>query len=129
MTQQRIKALRFSWRMVMVLCRWKFHGEEFTFFLAWHQNLHHSMVRPLDWIVWYQGTFWVCCVECCRYMNMKVFILSLPKSLSNVSSLEHINHTSVACAIGPSVTTSSTDFSFQNLVIWNLFEFSAAEIT
>jgi hypothetical protein len=30
---------------------------------------------------------------------------------------------SVACAIGPSVTTSSTDFSFQNLVFWNLFEF------
>jgi hypothetical protein len=24
---------------------------------------------------------------------------------------------------------SSTDFSFQNLVFWNLFEFSAAEIT
>jgi hypothetical protein len=31
----------------------------------------------------------------------------------------------VACAIGPIVTTSSTDFSFQNLVFWNLFEFSA----
>jgi hypothetical protein len=28
-----------------------------------------------------------------------------------------------------SVTSSSTDFSFQNLVFWNLFEFSAAEIT
>ncbi len=27
-----------------------------------------------------------------------------------------------------SVTTFSTDFSFQNLVFWNLFEFSAAEI-
>jgi hypothetical protein len=37
--------------------------------------------------------------------------------------------TSVACAIGPSVTTSATDFSFQNLVFWNLFEFSVAEIT
>jgi hypothetical protein len=37
--------------------------------------------------------------------------------------------TSVACASGPSVTTSSTDFSFQNLVFWNLFEFSVAEIT
>jgi len=32
-------------------------------------------------------------------------------------------HTSVACAVGSSVTTSSTDFSFQNLVFWNLFEF------
>jgi hypothetical protein len=28
-----------------------------------------------------------------------------------------------------SVITSSTDFSFQNLVFWNLFEFSVAEIT
>jgi hypothetical protein len=26
--------------------------------------------------------------------------------------------TSVACAVGPSVTMSSTDFSFQNLVFW-----------
>jgi hypothetical protein len=38
-------------------------------------------------------------------------------------------YTSVACAIGSSVSTSSTDFSFQNLGFWNLFEFSAAEIT
>jgi hypothetical protein len=28
-----------------------------------------------------------------------------------------------------SVTSSSTDFSFQNLVFWNLFKFSSAEIT
>jgi len=28
-----------------------------------------------------------------------------------------------------SVTAFSTDFSFQNLEFWNLFEFSAAEIT
>jgi hypothetical protein len=35
----------------------------------------------------------------------------------------------VACAISPGVTTYSTDFSFQNLVFWNLFEFSVAEIT
>ncbi len=28
-----------------------------------------------------------------------------------------------------SVTTFSTDFSFENLVFWNLFEFSAAEST
>jgi hypothetical protein len=33
-------------------------------------------------------------------------------------------YTSVACAVGSSVSsTSSTDFSFQNLVFWNLFEF------
>jgi len=30
----------------------------------------------------------------------------------------------VTCTIGPSVTTSSTDFCFQNLVFWKLFEFS-----
>jgi hypothetical protein len=36
---------------------------------------------------------------------------------------------SLACAVGSSVTTSSTDFSVQNLGFWNLFEFSAAEIT
>jgi hypothetical protein len=35
----------------------------------------------------------------------------------------------VACADGPSDTMSSTDFSFQNLVFWNLFEFSEAKIT
>jgi ribosomal protein L21E len=43
--------------------------------------------------------------------------------------VEYTVGTSVACAVGPSVTTSSTDFSFQNLVFGNLFEFSAAEIT
>jgi hypothetical protein len=37
--------------------------------------------------------------------------------------------TSVACAVGPSVTMTSTDFSFQNLVFWNIVEFPAVEIT
>ncbi len=37
--------------------------------------------------------------------------------------------TSVASAVGPSVITSSTDSSFQNLVFLNLFELSASEIT
>ncbi len=37
--------------------------------------------------------------------------------------------TSVACAVDQSLSTFSTDFSFQNLVFWNLLEFSAAEIT
>ncbi len=35
----------------------------------------------------------------------------------------------MVCAVGPSVTMSSTDFSSQNLVFKILFEFSAAEIT
>jgi hypothetical protein len=29
--------------------------------------------------------------------------------------------TCVARTVGPSVTVSSTDFSFQNLIFWNLF--------
>jgi hypothetical protein len=41
----------------------------------------------------------------------------------------YIIWTSVACAVGPSVNSSSTDFSFQNLVCWNFFEFSVAEVT
>ncbi len=39
----------------------------------------------------------------------------------------YVRYTGVACAVGPSVTTSSTDFSFQNLVLWDLFEFSAGK--
>jgi hypothetical protein len=45
------------------------------------------------------------------------------------SSHQLFIQTSVACAVGPSITMSSTDVSFQNLVFWNLFEFSAVEIT
>jgi hypothetical protein len=37
-------------------------------------------------------------------------------------------NTSVACVVGPSVIMFSTDFSFQNLVFWNLFEFLVAKI-
>ncbi len=50
-------------------------------------------------------------------------------SFKNASFTTGSYFNSVACAIGPSVTTSSTEFSFQNLVFWNLFEFSATEIT
>jgi hypothetical protein len=42
------------------------------------------------------------------------------------ASFPYILYTSVLLA---QVTTSSTDFSFHHLVFWNLFEFSAAEIT
>jgi hypothetical protein len=35
----------------------------------------------------------------------------------------YFNETNVAIAIGPNVIASSTDFSFQNLVFWNLFDF------
>jgi hypothetical protein len=33
--------------------------------------------------------------------------------------------TSVACAVGPSVITASTDFSFQNLVFWEFIWISS----
>jgi len=42
---------------------------------------------------------------------------------------DEISYINVACTIGLSVTTSSTDFSFQNLVFGNLFEFSVVKIT
>jgi hypothetical protein len=54
------------------------------------------------------------------------------KKISKYTQLIHTTlqeNTSVTRVIGPSVTTSSTDFSFQNLVFWNLFEFSAIEFT
>ncbi len=44
-------------------------------------------------------------------------------------SLWVIRITSVACAIGPNVTMSLTNFSFQNLVFKNLFELSVVEVT
>jgi hypothetical protein len=34
----------------------------------------------------------------------------------------NLNITSAACAVGPNVIMSSTDFSFQNVGSWNLFE-------
>ncbi len=36
--------------------------------------------------------------------------------------------TSVTSVVGPNATMSSTDFSFQNLVSWSLFEFFATII-
>jgi hypothetical protein len=85
---------------------------------------------------------WNCDVEDVKLANMKGFQLSCRIKISINSAtffflflggfwiLEvYFIYTSLACAVGPSVTTSSTDFSFQNLVFWNLFEFSAAEIT
>ncbi len=43
-------------------------------------------------------------------------------------SCPHIIHTSVAYAIGPNGTMSLTDFSFENLAFWNLFEFWVVKI-
>jgi hypothetical protein len=45
------------------------------------------------------------------------------------NSMSQFIETNVAYVVGPSITTSSTNFSFQNLVFWNLFEFSVAKIT
>jgi hypothetical protein len=41
----------------------------------------------------------------------------------------HFKVTNVTCIVGSNASTSATDFSFQNLIFWNLFEFSVAEIT
>jgi hypothetical protein len=67
---------------------------------------------------------------CLLYVYPNLIALSMyyaPKECNLTNYV--LETTSVACAVGPSVTTSSTDFSFQNLVFGNLFEFSAAEIT
>jgi hypothetical protein len=48
-----------------------------------------------EWYIGYQGHNWV-----------------------KRSEIHFIIITSVACVVGPSVTTSLTDFSFQNLVFW-----------
>jgi hypothetical protein len=63
------------------------------------------------------------------------FLIQYPLLILNEWQCYCVQHTffgretSLACELGPSVPTSSTDFSFQNLVFWNLFEFSAAEVT
>jgi len=52
-----------------------------------------------------------------------------PKVTNGDKKVYYLIVTTVACAVGPCVTTSSTDFSFQNLVFWNLFEILVIEIT
>ncbi len=64
-----------------------------------------------------------------EWVLLHVWFCWLASNCLSVNCFCGFNITSVACAVGPSVTMSSTDFSFQNLVFWNLFEFSAAEIT
>ncbi len=56
-----------------------------------------------------------------KQVGATVFSLKSKKLYSIISTI-------VACAVGPSVITSSTDFSFQNLGFWNLFEFSVKKI-
>jgi len=44
------------------------------------------------------------------------YFRTLPGEFQNMQILNaHLANTSVSCAVGPSVTTSSTDFSFQLL--------------
>ncbi len=81
-------------------------------------------------IIAQMSKFIVPIVESC--WNSKVKILwCLLTCLDGMVEWCCITETSVAgAAVCPSVTTTSTDFSFhKNLVFWNLFEFSAAEIT
>jgi len=60
---------------------------------------------------------------------MALFTLALKSNTNLTMKIMTSSSASVACAVGPSVTTSSTDFSVYSLVFWNLFEFSAAEIS
>jgi len=62
--------------------------------------------------------FWYCSfhyLHLCFNYKIKNLISLIPSSMQNLSNASIIL-TSVACAICPSVTMSSTDFSFQNLV-------------
>jgi hypothetical protein len=56
-------------------------------------------------------------------IHLVVYDLSNVLGSSLIIDIISIN---VACAIGSSVTMSSSDFSFQNLIFWNLFEFLVA---
>ncbi len=80
---------------------------------------------------------WQCFKDKNRSISVFGWVLkTAANSLMNIKAVLKVHNysfktiqTSVACALGPSVTTSSTEFSFQNLVFWNLFEFSVPKIT
>jgi hypothetical protein len=57
---------------------------------------------------------------CLQFIKGKVYHLCIKAQWD-------LTYTSVACAVDPSVTTSSTDFFFQNLVFLNLFEYLVAK--
>jgi hypothetical protein len=61
-------------------------------------------------------------------MQLNILQLYL-NGLMNLFTFFELFNISVAYVIDPSVTTFATDFSFQNLVFWNLFEFSMTKIT
>ncbi len=72
------------------------------------------------------------------HSESKSYQINSTKSCSSRSFQQHQKHISIPPKFSAmlelngkpsSVTTFSTDFSFQNLVFWNLFEFSVAEIT
>ncbi len=92
------------------------------FWACWHGkfsflDFHLYLVRQVG-PIWSQWPHILC-----MFRNKKLKIFSCH------FIIVILHHTNVACAVGPSVITSSTDISFQNLVFWNLFEFWATEIT
>ncbi len=62
-----------------------------------------------------------------KWFKEEVVVVGSSRPLSVLPQVVFSYFTGAACAVDTSVTTSSTDFSFQNLVFWNLFKFSAAE--
>jgi hypothetical protein len=77
---------------------------------VFQQNFLEGRQRKLDGAAQKMGTLF--CNVCNDFLNSQMWkeiMLELNGKLS-------------------SVTTFSTGFSFQNLVFWNLFEFSVAEV-
>jgi hypothetical protein len=56
-------------------------------------------------------------------LNQILKLMMFISKLFSVVVMFSLLMTSVACAVGLGVITSSIDFSFQNLNFWNLFDF------
>ncbi len=70
------------------------------------------MISWLWYFMW--DTYMFVCL-CIQYIRVHGYSVNVNIHESFISM-----YTSVAWTLGPSVTTSSTDFSFQNLVFWSL---------
>jgi len=88
-----------------------------NFWLSHHESQcgKLGLLLKLLQIPYYSGK--VMCI------TSKTEVLVVIKYTSICFHLVYFNETNVAIAIGPNVIASSIDFSFQNLVFWNLFDF------
>jgi hypothetical protein len=77
-------------------------------------------------LIWIKFDFQFWCVPTLKATVVGVTKYSQLEKLLKIDGedeKEHFIKTNVACAIGPSVTAYSTDFSFQNLVFWIYLNF------